>query len=416
MLNQIILLGILVLLSGVFSSSEIAIFTLSDIKIKHLVKFKTKNAALLEKLKKDSHKLLITILIGNNLVNIGAASLATSLAITSFGNAGIGIATGSMTLLILIFGEIFPKAFATKNAKPIALFMAPMLNLLMKLLYPFVWVFDFFTLKIIPNGSSEALNEITEEEVKGIVNLSEEQGSINKEEQEMIQNIFELDDTYAEDIMTARPDVVSLESSILVKDAKTLIKKTGFSRIPVYEADSDNIIGAIYAKDLLQVKNDKEIKHFVRDVFFVPETKKVDSLLREFKKRKIHLAIVVNEHGTMVGVITIEDLLEEIVGEIYDETDNVEDEKDIKKLKKDCFLVKGRVEIDELEKVLKINIEDFTENSTLSGFLMEKLNGVPEKGEILTFAKHDFIVENIDHNRVEEVRIVRHKTLEDNVK
>lgn len=408
MIGQIILLVVLVLLSGVFSSTEIAMFSISEFKIRHLVETKKRNALLLQKLKKKSHKLLIIILIGNNVVNIASASIATAIAIDMFDNAAIGIATGVMTLIILVFGEIVPKAFATKNSQRIALGMAPIINFLMKMFYPFVVVFDKLTNSIVPADTS-ILPRVTEEEVRDIVDLSEEQGSIKELEKEMIQNIFALDDTTVEEIMTPRPDIVAFEVSKTIEDVIDQIKKTGLSRIPIFEDELDNTKGFIHAKDLLSVDPHTQLTDLARAVFFVPETKRVDQLLREFKQKKMHIAMVVNEHGTVVGLITIEDLLEEIVGEIYDETDAMEElENDVKKINDSEFLIKGRAEIDDVEDALGIQIHD-DDNSTISGFIMSKLNRIPQEEERFRHEGYLFVVKKVENQRIELVLVKRIK-------
>ncbi len=407
MIGQIIVLLILILLSGVFSSTEIAMFSLSEIKILHFVDKNFRNAKLLKKLRDKNNELLIAILIGNNLVNIAAASMATVLAIDLFGNTGVGIATGVMTLFILIFGEIIPKAYATKFAKPIALFMASIMNFFIKILYPLVWILSKLTSSVVKEEIEEPL--MTEEEVRGMVKISKQEGSIKQQEEEMIQNIFKLDDTYAEDIMTARPDVYALEVDNRVEDVLDEIVKKGYSRIPVFEKDLDNILGLLYAKDLLSVDKSTPIKDILRPVFFVPETKHIDSLLKDFKQKKMHLAIVVNEHGTTVGIVSIEDLIEEIVGEIYDETDTVEQTKVlIHKLSDGHFVIEGKAELEDVSNALNIVI-DSDESSTLSGFVMEQLNKLPLKGDSFDFEGFSFQVKKVKSQRVEEVEIKKLK-------
>jgi CBS domain containing-hemolysin-like protein len=406
MIIELVLLVILIFLSAIFSSSELAVFSLSDAKIHHFVEKKLRNAGLLQRLKKDSHKLLITILIGNNIVNIASASIATALSFKFFsGNSAIAIATGAMTLIILTFGEIIPKAFATRKAKSIALFMAPVIQFLMIIFYPLVLLFDFLTSSVV--SDDDELELVTEDEVRDIVKMSEEQGEIKEQEEEMIQNIFKLDDTFAEDAMTPRPDIYSFEADKTVGEVRLLIKESGFSRVPVYEGDLDNTVGVIYAKDLLGLDDGVGLKTIMRPVFFVPETKKVDSLLRDFKAKKIHIAMVVNEHGTVVGLITIEDLLEEIVGEIYDEMDSPTDgvEGLLKKGDRGELFVRGKIELDELEKLLDVHFDDGLENNTLSGLFMEKLNRVPEEDEELVLHGFSFVVRKMNQNRIEEVEI-----------
>jgi CBS domain containing-hemolysin-like protein len=334
--------------------------------------------------------------------------MATALALNTFGSNGVAVATGAMTLLILTFGEIIPKALATKHNVQIALFMAPIINLMAKLFAPLVWAFDKFTTMILPHQDIDQ-PQITEEEVRGMVKMSEEEGSIKRQEEEMIQNIFKLDDTYAADIMTARPDVFSLSIDLKVEDVLPEVKEKLYSRIPVYTDDLDNTEGILYVKDLLRADDHTMLKDLVRPVFYVPETKRVDTLLREFKQKKMHLAMVVNEHGTVVGLVTIEDLLEEIVGEIYDEDDMPEGETNpIREIADHHFMIEGRAELDEVEEALEMKMDD-EDSSTLSGFVMTKLNRVPEKGDVFQFKNYRFIVKEIDGQRVEQVEIIKKK-------
>lgn len=408
MIGQIIILIILVLLSGVFSSTEIAMFSLTNLKIRHLIERNVRHSKLLLKLKESSHKLLITILIGNNVVNIASAAMATAIALKVFGNAGVAIATGVMTLLILIFGEIIPKAFATKHAQSISLTMAPAINVMMKICYPLVIALNFLTTLILPKDD-DIIPLVTEEEVRDIVKLSEEEGSIKEQEEQMIQNIFKLDDTCAEDIMTARLDVFAFEQDLKVKDIIEDTKKSGYSRIPVYKKQLDEVIGVLYAKDLLDANPEITLKQIVRPAFFVPETKRIDLLLREFKQKKIHIAMVVSEHGVVTGIVTIEDLIEEIIGEIYDETDKPENIiNPIKKINKDTFSIKGKVHISDVEDKLSIEFGD-EDNSTISGYITSKLNRIPEVGDSVIDGDYEFIVKKVDHKRVKELYAKRIK-------
>lgn len=403
MILEIVLLVLLVFLSAVFSSTEIAMFSISELRIRHLIEQDVKHARLFKKLRDDSHKLLITILIGNNIVNIGAASIATALAIRMFGNIGVGIATGVMTVIILIAGEITPKAFATKNSQSISLFMTPIIGFLMKLSYPVVWVFDKLTLFIVPDGDLRR-PLVTEEEVRDILKLSEEQGSIKRQEEVMIQNIFKLDDTTVEEIMRPRPDVFAIEAGQQISSIKQKVKESGYSRVPVFEGDLDNIKGILYAKDLISVQSDKIIDTLLRPVFFIPETKLIDSLLRDFKQKKIHIAVVVNEYGTMMGIVTIEDFLEEIVGEIFDETDGKEDmEKPIRSTGKNTYSLKGKADMKEIAELLGFELPKDAEYTSLSGFIMSELNRVPQQGDQLTRGGWIFEVSDIQNRRVEEV-------------
>ncbi len=325
---QILTLVILLLLSGFFSSAETALFSISKTKARHLAK-KDRTGRLIDAMKEDPHRLLSTILIGNNVVNVGASALATSLAIDFFPGYAVGIATGVMTFLILVFGEVFPKSIATRNN----VFIGRMA------IYPVYWLSIIFYpilifLNFIPRitGKIKKSPRVTEEELMTIVEAVEEEGQIKEEEKELIHNIFEFDDTAASEIMTPRGDMFVIDVDQALDLASIL--ESGYSRIPVIEGDIDHVIGILNIKDLflhtISTKAD-DVRRIMRAPYFVPENKKLDSLLQQFKKRRNHMAIVVDEHGGVSGLITLEDALEEIVGDIADETDK--EESHIVKLK-----------------------------------------------------------------------------------
>lgn len=412
MIWSLLLLLLLILLSGFFSSAETAMMSIPEVRLRHLIDQKIKYASQLFRLRKNSHKLLITILIGNNLVNIGSATLATTLSIKLFALIGwsgamvLGITTGIMTLLILTFGEIVPKSVASKHSQQLALAYTPVMSFLLKALYPIVIVFDKLTIALMKNKSTNTQPLLTEEEVQTIIKLSEEEGSIKEEEKEMIQNIFKLDNISIGAIMTARPDVFAFEQTKLVSDVIKSIISEGYSRIPLYSEDLDNVTGILYTKDLIGVDLNTPLSKLKREAYFVPKTKNVDEMLNEFKKKKLHMAIVLNEHSTMIGVVTIEDLLEEIVGEIYDETDDQQEMNDVIKNGKHSYLLRGRAEIEFVSK--KLNVEfDEDEYETISGFLMSELDRIPKEGDEVKFDNFIFKVEKIANNRIELVSAVK---------
>jgi putative hemolysin len=256
---------------------------------------------------------------------------------------------------------------------------------------------------VIPTNQANSEDLLTEDEVKGMLKLSGEQGEIKQQEQEMIQNIFKLDDTVAEQIMTPRPKVFALEKNSKLGDVLDLILEKGYSRIPIYENELDSIEGVVYVKDLLGADLSKKLSDFMRTAFFVLESKKIDSLLYDFKQKQSHLAIVVNEHGTVVGVISIEDLLEEIVGEIYDETDDPLEESSIKKLSEGHYLILGDAELTDVDKLLSISICSRTENNTLSGLLVEALTRIPSVGEKISLQNYVFTILAVDETKILEI-------------
>ncbi len=406
--NQVLILIFLLLLSGFFSSAETALFSISKAKAIHLAKQKGATNRLIKKMKADPHRLLSTILIGNNFVNVGASAIATAITITLVSSHAVGIATGIMTFLILIFGEIFPKSIATRNNILIARLV----------IFPLYWLSVLFTplivfLNFIPKltGKIHKNPQVTEAELMTFVEVVEEEGEIKEEEKELIHKIFEFDDTNASEIMTPRADMFVIDVN---KDLKLEeIAKSGFTRIPVIEEDIDHVVGILNIKDLLNHQatpaEQINIRKIMREPYFVPENMKLDKLLQQFKKRKQHIAIIIDEHGGVCGLITLEDALEEIVGEIVDETDTFE--PNIVKLKPDEWRVLGKSEIDEVNEKIPMNIPDLKEYDTFSGYVLNQIGRIPrEKDEI---ALGDFLitVNAMDGNRINEY-IVRQKKAE----
>ena len=353
-------------------------------------------------MKNDPHRLLTTILIGNNLVNVAAAAMATAVTLKFFPNYAVGIATGIMTFLILIFGEVLPKSIATRNNVLIAKIIIYPIYWLSILLYPAVLFLNF-----IPKlaGKIKKTPAATEEELMTFVEVVEEEGEIKEEEKELIHKIFEFDDTSASEIMTPRADMFVIEADKELKLDE--IVKSGFTRIPVIENNIENVIGILNIKDLFlhQAVSDKEIdvRRIMTKPYFVPENKKLDKLLHQFKKRKHHLAIVVDEHGGVSGLITLEDALEEIVGEISDETDK--EETHIVKRKPREWTVLGKSDIDEVNEVIGMNIPDSKGYDTFSGYVLDTIGRIPEEKEKITIGSYAIIIEEKDGNRIKEYSV-----------
>ena len=399
MFDQIIILIILLFLSGFFSSAETALFSISKAKARHLGRQKGMANVLIKKMKDDQHKLLATILIGNNAVNVGASALATTITINIVSSNAVGITTGIMTLLILIFGEIFPKSIATRNNILIARMVIFPIYWLSIIFFPIIIFLNF-----IPRltGKIKGKPKITEEELMTFVEVVEEEGEIGKEEKEFIHNIFEFDDTNASEIMTPRGDmfVVEADKKLKIED----IVKPGFTRIPVIEEDLDHVIGILNIKDLFmrQPACDEaiDVRKIMRSPYFIPEYVKLDSLLHQFKKRKDHLAIVVDEHGGVSGLITLEDALEEIVGEISDETDKYEPL--ITRIKKDEWIVLGKSDIDEVNEKIHMNIPDLKEYDTFSGYILDQIERIPLEKEEIQMGDFTVTVKEMDGNRIKK--------------
>lgn len=381
MIIIILLLILSIILSAFFSGAEVALITVSELKAKHLAEQNIKGAKALLYLKEHPKRMLITILIGNNVVNIGGSALATKFALDLFSNAGVGIATGVMTFLILTFGEIAPKTFATKNAKQVSLTIAPIILFLKNLLLPLVWLFIQITKAFQGNEENEPL--ITEQEVQHIITVGEEEGQIKPDEREMIHRIFKFDDTEVQHIMTPRTEMFALDQEMTVEEALPLVVKQEFSRIPIYEESVDKIKGILFARELLQQlakgNTTAQLKDIAQEPLYIPEHKKIDKVLKELQKKKTHQAIIVNEHGGVEGLVTIEDIIEEIVGEIFDESDDIE--KLIVAKGKNDWHVLGKTPIEALNEELGLDIPDDDEYTTISGLIQKELGRIPEQGE-----------------------------------
>ncbi len=399
MIDQILLLVALLFFSGLFSGAETALFSISRTKARHLAKEDQKTNQLIKKLKDDPHRLLGTILVGNNIVSISASAIATKIALDIFPNHAIALATGAMTLLILIFGEVFPKSLATRNNIFVARLTIYPIYIFSLVFYPVVVL-----LNVIPSisGRIQRTPSVTEEELMTFVDVVREGGEIKEAEQQLIHNIFEFDDTNASEIMTPRADMFVIEADEPL-DLKA-ITDSGFTRIPVIEGTIDNVVGILNVKDLLTFLSVNQrlpnARQLMRPPYFVPEHKKLDSLMSQFKKRKTHMAIVVDEHGGVSGLITMEDAIEELVGEIRDETDK--EERLIVKKKANEWVVLGKTEIEEVNDVIGMNIPDTDEFDTFSGYVLEHIGRIPSVNEQFTIGDFEVVVRSMEGNRIKE--------------
>ncbi|MEE9150602.1 MAG: hemolysin family protein [Thermoplasmata archaeon] len=408
---ELLALFVLLFLSGFFSGSETALISLNKFRLRKLVEEGAKNADIVERLLENKEKLLATILMGNNLVNIAAASIATSMAIGFFGSPGIGVATGIMTLLVLVFGEITPKGLATKKAEKISLMVAKPIDRLVKILYPVVEILTFVTnpfIKALGGETKKIAPFITEEELRMLVDVGEEEGVIEKDEAEMIESVFEFGDTAASEVMTPRVDITCIDIESKLNEAVSFIVESGHSRILVYEENIDKIVGVLYSRDLLSLykegKLKSPIKDAMREAYFVPETKKLDDLLREFQEKKIQVAVVVDEYGGTAGLVTLEDVLEELVGEIADVHDM--EEALIQMIEEKIAIVDAKAGIDEVNDVLGIKLpeEDF---DSIGGLIFSRLDRIPEEGEGIRVDNTHLIVEKMEGNRILKVKVIK---------
>jgi len=407
--TEIIILIILLILSGFFSGSEVALISLSKLKAKQMLNKKKFGAVFVNKLKEDPQRMLATILIGNNLANVGASALATAVMINIFENYAVGIATGVMTLLILVFGEITPKSIAAKNNERVSQLVAPTIWYLSLILAPILNILDKFLNKFIKLIGIKAQEKaITDEEILSMLKIAEEEGSIKEIEEKMMTSILEFDDIKVSEIATPRKDMVMLESKLSIEHALKLFLKKSHTRTPVYEKQKDNIVGIVHIKDVMknmQGKNkNRPINKIMYKPYFVPEVKKISDLLRHFQKRKEHLAIVVDEHGSITGLVTLEDVLEEIVGEIMDETDILA--PNIKSVGKNAWIINGKTDIDEINEKLRMKLKG-KGYDTFSGFLLKHTGKIPKEDDEITYKRFKFKIEEIDEHRISKVRAER---------
>lgn len=406
---QIVVLIILLLLSAFFSSAETALTTSNRIRMRTLAEDGDKRAERVLRITDDSGKMLSAILIGNNIVNLSASSIATSLAIKLWGSVGAGIATGILTVLILIFGEISPKTLATIHAEKIALLYSGAIDFLMKILTPIIFIINklsmgfLLLLRVDPNAGSQ---QMTEEELRTIVDVSKESGVIESEEHEMINNVFDFGDAQAKEVMVPRIDMTFADVNSSYDELIEIFQEDKFTRLPVYEENTDNVIGILNMKDLLLYKDREHfsVRDIMREPYFTYEHKNTAELFIEMRKSSISLAIVLDEYGATAGLITLEDLLEEIVGEIRDEYDT-DEEDPITQLNEREFIVLGSTNLEDLCEELDLNFtsEDY---DTIGGYLIGLLDHLPDKNEII-ITDDDILlrVDQMDKNRIEKIYI-----------
>ncbi len=381
--GKIILFILCLLLSAFFSGSEVALISINQAKVRTLLDQHRKGAKALEQLKQNTDHLLITILIGNNVVNVAAAALATSIAIERYGDIGVGIATGVVTILMLIFGEIGPKTYATRYQEGFALFSSRMILALSYILTPVLWLNDLF--KRLLAIEKISYPPVTEEEIKQWIDVGEEAGTIEEEEHEMLYRVFRFTDTKAREIMTPRADVVMIDESSSLEEAVNIFNETGYSRIPIYRDHIDEIIGVLNVKDVFAAlygeKEGVSIADLVYEAYFVPESKKIDDLLNDLQVRKVHMALVLDEYGTYAGIVTVEDILEELVGEIIDEFDR--ELPQIRRMEDGSYLVDARSWVDRVNDVLGISLPLDEAYETIGGLLIDRLGHIPRRGEVV---------------------------------
>ena len=409
---EIISLIILIGLSGFFSGLEVALVGTTRSKVRQMLNEKLPGATSLDKLKSNPSRMMASVNLGNNLVNVASTALATDIALKTFESAGLAIAIGVMTFLILIFGEITPKTYCNANAAKIALRYSRVLLAFSYAFYPIVWMFEKITKGIINLiGSTEEPPRLTEEEIKGVIEQGLHDKAIEKQESELVHGALNFDDIIIRSVMTSRTKMFTLNSKMLLFEALPMINKSGFSRIPIYGKNQDEIIGIVNVRDVLKCLEKEEkmisLQQISRKPIFVSQEKKVNDLLKEMQGRKSHMAIVLDEFGGVEGCVTLEDLVEEIVGEIHDETDVTKD--NFQREGNSTIITNGDIEIDELNEIFKTSIPQGDDYATLSGLLHEKLRDIPKEGDKVIIDSLRIIIEKVLKNKPEKIRIEKVK-------
>ena len=415
---QLVSLFLLLLLSGFFSSAETALTTVNKVRIRTLCEEGNKRAQTTQKILDNYSKVLSTILIGNNIVNLTASSLATTFAIKVWGSFAVGIATGVLTILVLLFGEIIPKNLAMFNAEKISLAYSGIIYFLMQLFTPVIFIVDGLSnliMKLFHIDPNKKMSTMTESELKTYVDVSHEDGVIESEEREMIYNVFDFSDAVAKDIMIPRIDMVTVSLDTGYEDLLKVFRDSMYTRIPVYEEDKDNVIGLVNIKDFILVTDEAHfhIKDIIREAHYTYEFKKTADLMVEMREKTTNVAFVLNEYGSTVGMITLEDLLEEIVGEIRDEYDGDEDEY-IKAIDSNTYLVEGGMKLDDINDALEISLQS-EDYDSLGGLMIEKLDRLPEEDEEIELESGIRLkAQGIIHNRITKVLLTIPEKTSDN--
>lgn len=415
--GQLITVIILLCLSAFFSSSETALTTVNQIRMRTLADNGDKRAARVLRVTGNPGKMLSAILIGNNIVNLSASSISTSLAIHLFGNTGAGIATGILTFLILIFGEVTPKTMATIKADSMSLTAAAPIGFLMKILTPVIFIINKLSLGLmflLHVNIKDAQKKMTEEELRTIVDVSQENGVIEHEERDMIHNLFDFGDAEAKEIMVPRIDMTFVQADATYQEVLDIFRQDMFTRLPVYEDSTDNVIGIINMKDFLLQNDTPEfsVRNLLREPYFTYEHKNTADLFLEMRKSSISLAIVLDEYGVTAGLITLEDLLEEIVGEIRDEYD-ADEEDDITRISDREFYVLGSANLNDVSEALSLHFTS-DDYDTIGGYCLGLLDHLPEKNEIILTDNNILIrIDWMEKNRIERIYIRLPEPLEE---
>ncbi len=408
---QIVIIVFCVIMSAYFSATETAFSTFNRIRMKGLAEKGNKRAATVLKLSENYDTLISAILIGNNIVNILATSLATILFVNLIGDLGATVSTIVMTIAVLIFGEVSPKTIAKKKPEAFAIFSAPLIKGITVIFVPFTYLFKQWQNLIARMFKSDDDQGITEEELVSIIEEAEESGDIDKEESTLIKSAIEFNDLEVGDIFTPRIDITAVPSTATKAEVATVFTESGYSRLPVYENDIDNIVGIVYYKDFFPMGKNKDlaISDIIKPVLYVAKTQPINDLLKELQSKQLHFAVVMDEFGSTAGIVTLEDILEEIVGEIWDEHDEIIEE--IKEVGEKEYIVSGMTNISKFFDLFDIDEE--CESSTVNGWVMTVLERIPEVGD--SFEELGLYVEvlEMDGKRIENVKVIDKRETED---
>jgi len=415
---ELISIAICLVFSGFFSGTETALTSLNELKIDHIISERGKVAKDLLIWKNNPNKVLNTILIGNNVVNILGSVLAADVTAKMFQNSQIAAVTGIMTLLVLIFGEITPKTFAKHNAVTISIYTMKLLKIFYIALYPFSYALNKMVKGLIKVSGGSLENgdpKITEDEIEYLIDVGGKEGVIAVDKTEMLSKIFDISEIYVKEVMVPRPDMVVIDIESEPSEIWKVIRETEYSRIPVFEEEIDNIIGILYVKDIARTKatldDNFDFRSFLKNATFIPETKKIDTMLGEFQKSRTHIAIVIDEYGGVAGLLTLEDILEEIVGEIWDEYDTAD--LDIVQKDENNFILDVRLDIDDFcEKFDVEKTDEMEEYETLGGFIFDIAGKIPEEGEIYEYENYRFKILAVEDRKLDKVEVSRMIPLE----
>jgi putative hemolysin len=409
---EFLLFVICVLLTAFFSSAEVALISITRAKVRTLVNDGLSGSGAVAALKESPEHLLITILIGNTIVTTAAATIATAVAIQVFGDIGIGIATVLVIIILLVFGEIGPKIYAARASESYALRIAPVILFCSRIFTPVIWLVE----RVSPKfgiGKETPEPAVTEEEIKEWIDVGKEEGTLEQGEQDMLYSVLEFADTTAREIMTPRVDVIAMEDTVSFEEAIRIFNETGFSRIPVYHDQIDNITGILNVKDVFSAmvshRKDSTIKEVMYDPMFVPETKKIDDLLKELQVHRVQMAIVLDEYSSFVGIVTVEDILEEIVGDIMDEYDK--EEPDIQTISEGVYVIDAQMWMDDVNERLGIDLPVSESYETIGGLIIDRLGHIPmhpgEKVE-MNEGKITLVVLQMHGRRIVKVKVIIH--------